>query len=95
MGIFPQSLISDGYHAPDLLRCLLSTYIDGRYDEKKPARRPTAKEALELFEGLVEGVPAYNLQWRLQEQNWQCESHKCLYSGCCISQRYLLHKNKE
>lgn len=35
MGILPQSLISDGYHAPDLLKCLLSTYIDGRYDEKR------------------------------------------------------------
>lgn len=37
--------------------------------QKEPAKRPTAQEAFKLFEGLVEGVPHYSLQWRLQERN--------------------------
>lgn len=37
--------------------------------QKDPTRRPTSEEALKLFEGLVEGVPPYKLQWRLQEHN--------------------------
>lgn len=38
MGIYPQIFPSDGDHAPDSLKCLLSTYIVGRYDAERACK---------------------------------------------------------